>query len=159
MISSTVSSNYTGRKKDISVFQNPDPLLIGAQSVLPSFGKSARFCSGVQKLVQRYAIILLTNLNSQPAFTDFGTDFLYTVKAGISPVDQIRAAQIFNLASYDAVTLLKQYQSTDTSIPSDEKISDAKLTNLALAGGYAAFEVTIYTEAGDNIEFIIPLPK
>jgi hypothetical protein len=159
MILPTTSSNYTLRKKDISIFQYPDALAASAQDVRPAFGKMTRFCAGVQKLVQRYAVILLTNIDSQPDFKDFGTDFLYTIQGGISPVDQIRASQIFNLASYDAVTLLKSYQASHNDIPNDEKIASAQLTNMNLYAGYAAFEVTLYTEAGDSIEFIIPLPK
>lgn len=159
MAVASVSSNYTLRRKDISILQYPDPLFVGSQDVYPVFGRNARFCTGAQKLVQRYAIILLTNLTSQEKFPDFGTNLLYTLKAGISPVDQLRAAQIFDLASYDVLTTMKVYQSQNPSIPADEKIARATLTNLSLLGGAVAFEVTIITEAGDNLEFVIPLPK
>lgn len=159
MPASSISSNYSGRKKDISIFQYPDAALLGEQTVAPKFGKNARFCTGVQKIVQAYAVILMTNISSQVNYPGFGTNFLYTLQGGVSPVDYLRASQIFNLASYDALGSLKAYQSNRGDIPLDEQIASAELTNISLYGGQAAFDVTIKTEAGDNVEFIVPLPK
>jgi hypothetical protein len=159
MAVASVSSNYVGRKKDISILQYPNALLVGTQTVLPGFGKNTRFCAGAQKLVQRYAITLLTNISSQEKYPDFGTNLLYTLKAGISPMDQLKASQIFELASYEVVTVMKIYQTNHPEMPLDERLARATLTSLTLIGGLAAFEVTLITEAGDSLEFIIPLPK
>ena len=141
------TTDYTARKKDISVFQNPDGGLEGTQTVLPLFGKNPRFCAGVQKLVQKYAIILLTNISTQPNYPDFGTAFLYTINGGIDPTDKIAASQIFNIASYDAVATLRAYQSTDANIPADERIYSATLTGIALYStfiSFDAFEVVVF---------------
>lgn len=159
MAITSISSNYTGRSKDISILQYPDASLSDAQIVLPQFGQNARFCTGVQKLLQKYVIILLTNLKSQPSFPGFGTDLLYTLQGGISPVDRVRASQIFILASFAAVTELKKYQIANPTIPDDEKIVRAELLNLDLYGGYVGFSVKVVTAAGENISFIVPLPK
>jgi hypothetical protein len=159
MAISSISSNYSGRTKDISILQYPDASLPDAQIVLPQFGQNARFCSGVQKLLQKYVVILLTNLKSQPSFPDFGTELLYTLQGGISPVDRVRASQIFILASFAAVTELKRYQINNPTIPDDEKIVRAELLNLDLYGGYVGFSVKIVTVAGEDIPFIVPLPK
>lgn len=159
MAVASTTTDYTGRLKDISILQYPDATGTEAQTVLPSFGKHTRFCAGVQKLVQKYAVILLTNVGSQLAYPEFGTSFLYTMQAGISPVDRIRAAQIFSLASYKAVSTLRAYQEKTPGIPSDESIVRATLQNISLYGGYAAFDVVIHTEAGDTIDFVVPLPK
>jgi hypothetical protein len=159
MAIASISTNYTNRTKDISILQYPDASTVDAQIVLPQFGGNARFCTGVQKLIQKYAIILLTNIKSQPAFPTFGTNFLYTLQAGISPVDRVRASQIFVLASFQAVTALRRYQVANPSIPDDEKIVRAELVGLDLYGGYVGFSVNIITVAGDNISFVVPLPK
>jgi hypothetical protein len=156
---SKITSDYTERTKDISILQYPDASIIDTQTVLPQFGKHARFCSGVQKLAQRYTIILLTNITSQPEFPTFGTSLLFTLKSGISPVDRITAGQIFNLASYKAVEALRAYQSGKSSLHADEKIVNASLVNVGLYGGYAAFDVKINTEAGTSVPFLVPLPK
>ena len=155
----TTTTDYTGRKKDISIFQYPDAAVVGAQDVAVGFGKYGRFCAGVQKTAQRYAIILLTNVTSQPAYPTFGTSFMYTLQGGISPVDQIYARQIFTLANYKAVMAIKEYQATRTDIPTDEQLTNATLNNLSLYGGYVAFDVKIDTEAGGSIDFLVPLPK
>jgi len=159
MAVATISSNYTGRRKDISILQYPDASTASTQTMFPVFGKTTRMCAGVQKLVQKYAIILLTNINSQETFPLFGTDFLYPLRAGISPVDNLQATQLFNLASYAAVNTLKRYQIDNPDIPADETITTAELTNISVYGGSASFEVTIKTEAGDTIDFVVPIPK
>ena len=74
-------------------------------------------------------------------------------------MDSLLAAQIFNIASYNALNTLKTYQIGKDDIPLDEQIASAELTNISLYGSLAAFDVTIKTEAGDNVEFIVPLPK
>lgn len=154
-----ISTDYTARKKDINLFELPDASKAAAQTVLPKFGKNARFCAGVQKLIQKYAVILLTNVNSQANYPDFGTDFMYTLRAGISPVDKLRASQIFNLASYDAVSTLKNFQIDHPEIPLDERIASATLSSITLYGGLASFDVSITTEAGSTVDFLVPLPK
>jgi hypothetical protein len=153
------TTDYTGRKKDISIFQSPDATIVGAQDVMAFFGKQAKFCSGVQKLLQKYAILLLSDYGSQPNYPTFGTEFMSTIKAGISPVDKLAAIQIFSLASYDAVLALKNYQTTHPEIPLDERIVRAELRNTTLYSSYVAFEVVIYTEAGEAVNFVVPLPK
>lgn len=158
MIAST-STNYTDRKKDISIMHSPDATLAGPQRISLAFGKRGQFCAGLQKLIQKYAIILLTNVGTQFNYPVFGTDFLATIQGGISPVDSLRASQVFNLASYDAVSLLKVYQATRDDIPADERIVSASLTGISLYNSSAAFEVAISTEAGSSMNFIIPLPR
>jgi hypothetical protein len=152
------TTDYTGRKKDISVLQYPDGAISGPQPVVPAFGKVTRFCTGIQKLAQKYAVILMTNVSSQENYPEFGTSLLYTLKRGISPTDRLAASQIFRLASYIAVQAIKSYQIDRSDIPSDERIVNAELTDLVLYGGYAAFDVTITTEAG-SLKYIVPLPK
>lgn len=158
MIAST-STNYTGRKKDISVMHSPDATIAGPQNITVSFGKNGQYCAGLQKIIQKYAIILLTDTDSQLNYPTFGTDFLKKLQGGFSPVDKLKASQIFNLASYSAVNSLKTYQASRDDIPDDERIVSATLRNISLYNGSAAFDVDIATEAGSSMNFLIPLPK
>lgn len=153
------STNYTGRAKDISVFQTPDPSAVGPKEVFIGFGKHAKYCAGVQKLIQRYAIILLSGIASQPNYPEFGTAFMPKLKAGISPTDKLAAMQIFASASYDAVTALRNYQIDHPDMPLDEKIVRAELSSISLYGSAVSFNVLIYTEAGETITFLVPIPK
>jgi len=158
MIAST-STNYTGRKKDISVFHSPVATQKGPQNITVAFGKNGQFCAGLQKIIQRYAIVLLTNIGSQFSYPTFGTNLLFALQAGFSPIDKLRASQIFNLASYDAVNLLKTYQTTRDDIPQDERIVSATLRDISLNNGSASFDVAVATEAGSSMTFLIPLPR
>lgn len=173
MAISSIGSDYTGRLKDISILQYPDPTFSPAdvtstsfaqavyakQTVTPRFGKMTRYCAGVQKLVQRYTILLLTGLGSQPFFPEFGTAFMPSVQSGLSPTSRLLATQYFMLANYSVIVTLKAYQIDNPDIPTDERLANAELTDISLQGDYASFKVAITTEAGDDINFLVPLPK
>jgi hypothetical protein len=153
-----VTSDYTGRKKDISILQNPDPLMVGAQSVTPAFGSVGRFVAGVQKTIQRYAIILLTNINSQKHYPEFGTGFLSELSK-YSAVDALQARQLFVMASFSAVSLMQNYQSSHPEIPLDERIVSASLIDIVVNQQGVYFSISIKTEAGSILDFLLPLPK
>jgi hypothetical protein len=104
--------------------------------------------------------MLFTNLESQDNFPEFGTSLLYTLRRGVSLIDQLALRQLFSAASYSVVNTLKAYQnSTDLVLPADERIASAQLTNLTLSGSAVSFEVTITTDAGSSVAFVVPLPK
>ena len=153
------TTDYSERIVDVSVLQSPDATLPGGQSMAPSFGNPSRFCAGPQKLIQRYVILMLTNIGSQPEYPEFAAPFLWTLQAGISPVDTIRARQIFSIADYSVVGIIKNYQITNPNLPLDEQLASTKLLRLALGGGYAGFDVQLTTLAGSSINFLVPLPK
>jgi len=157
-IANTASTDYSGRQKDISIFQYPDATLEGPQNVDVSFGTRPRFCSGVQKLVQRYAIMLMTNIGSQPFYSDFGTSLLFSLQTGVSPTDKLAAAQLFRLASFDVVVEFKKAQRVAVT-PPDERIVSADLIDIVLQGGAVSFSVSIKTEAESVLDFLVPLPK
>ena len=159
MAISNISYNYVGRKKDISILQAATPLIKDRQIVSPEFGSTVKFCAGVQKLIQKYAIILLTNINSQGNFTEFGTSLIFNLKTGITPIDKISIAQLFSLASYQAVNTLLSYQAENPDIPEDEQISTAYLKDLVISKDSVAFDIAITTVSGNTVPFLIPLPE
>jgi hypothetical protein len=156
----SITSDYTGRKKDLDILQHPDASIPGAQNVTPTFTMSGRFCAGVQKLIQRYAIILLTDITSQQYYPNFGTTFMPRLNAS-SSVDRILARQIFTMASAVAVQTIKNYQIYKKDIPADERIVSASLEKIVVDAkrGGISFDVAISTEAGSVIDFLLPLPK
>ena len=155
----STTTDYTGRQVDISILQYPDALKLGAQDVAITLGDYGRYCAGVQKLIQRYAILLLTDVGSREDFPTDGTAFLPKIKNGSCVVDKLAASQLFAISSYAVVNLLKTYQSNNPTIPADEQIASAKLQNVSMYGGAIGFDVLIKTEAGDSIDFVIPLPN
>jgi hypothetical protein len=153
------TSDYTGRKKDISILQYPNVTAIDGAEVLPRFGNPSRFCAGVQKLIQRYMILMLTNVNSQDYYPEFATDFLWPLQAGIGPTDNITARQIFTLADYAAVNIIKNYQIDNPDLPLDEQLDFTTLRNISLYGSFVSFDVKLTTLAGEAVDFLVPLPK
>ena len=156
----SITSDYTGRKKDLSILQHPDATLLGPQTVTPAFGAPTRFCAGIQKLIQRYAIILLTNLESQPNYPEFGTRFIANLSIS-SSIDRILARQIFALANAIAIRTLQSYQIKTKNIPSDERIDNATLRNIVVdpRAGSVSFDIAITSDAGETVDFLLPLPK
>jgi len=159
MAISSTSTDYTDRKRDLSILHTPDPSTNDAIQVSVSFGRPSTFCAGLQKLIQRYVIILLTNLESQPGFPAFGTDLLTNLQSGLSPVDKLRASQLFNLASYAALDVIRKEQIQNPTTPKDERILSTSLEGIALSGGRASFRVKIETESETSAVFLVPLPK
>ncbi len=159
MAINTQATDYSGRKRDVSILQYPDSSSVNAQEVFPRFGKPSRFCAGPQKLIQRYTILLMTNLRSQEFYPAAGVDFLWTLQEGISPVDNITATQIFTTANYQTVVTIKNYQTENPDLPLDEQLERAELTGISISGGYVSFDVKLTTLAGSVVDFLVPLPK
>jgi hypothetical protein len=159
MAIATQTTDYSGRTRDVSILQYPNSASVDAQEVFPRFGVPSRFCAGPQKLIQRYMILLLTNIGSQEFFPGDGCPFLWTLQAGISPVDNITATQIFTQANYKTVLTLKNYQVNHPNDPLDEQLASANLLGISLQGGYASFDVKLTTLAGSTVNFLVPLPK
>jgi hypothetical protein len=102
---------------------------------------------------------MLSNINSQEFYPDFATDFLWPLQAGIGPTDNIAARQIFTLANYAAVTIIKNYQINNEDLPLDEQLDNTFLRNITLYGSFVSFDVKITTLAGEAVDFLVPLPK
>jgi hypothetical protein len=153
------TTNYSGRTVDVSILQYPNSQTVDTQDVFPKFGKPSRFCAGVQKLIQRYVILMMTNVTSQEYYPDSGVSFLWPLQAGVAPLDNIAVQHIFTLADYSAVTTIKTYQTNNPDMPLDEQLANTQLVNVSLGSSYVAFSVKLTTLAGTNIDFLVPLPK
>ncbi len=150
-----LSTNYSGRKVDLHIFQGvsaPNP-----SNITPSFGKISNFCSGIQKLVQRYAINLLTEIGSQPDFLTFGTDLIPTLSSKSLRYNKADLYNIFNLASVKVLREFLAYQST-TTVPDDEALNNAVLNDIVSSPGGISIRVTIVSLAQDQVQFLLPLP-
>jgi hypothetical protein len=151
------SNDYTGRQKDINLAHKIDPTSREKQKVSLSFGSVSSFCSGTQKLVQRYMISLLTALGSQSNTPEFGTDLLPTVTNNryVSLQD---LKHTFNFANWKVINEFRTYQNANPDLPADEQLNTATLSSLNVNKGVVHFQITLLTLAGDEIEFLVPLP-
>jgi len=153
---SYTTTNYSGRKKDLNIFGKVDPYNTDPQRITLGIGKVSSYVAGVQKLVQRYAIMLLTEMETQPVYPTFGT-FLVTNLRGSNRTPKDELIHYFNFANLKVLSEMHAYQQTNSD-PYDEQISTATLNSMVMAGDSLAFSVTIETKTGESVPFVIPLP-
>lgn len=157
---SSTTTDYSLRTRDISILQAPDPNKVGTQKVSAAFGKVSSFTAGIQKLVQRYTIMLMTIKGSQTNFPDFGTTFLSELMHRSNNMDTLALHHLFNFANLDVISQMKSYQSTlPTTAPLDEQIDTAQLVNVAANGDTVDFQILIKSRAGDTVQYVLPLPN
>ena len=153
-----LTTDYSNRSKDINIFSPVDPTSTLARPVAPSFGKVSSYCAGVQKLIQRYAISLLTAVGSQPAYPAFGTGLpARMLSSNLTTLDDISHA--FNFANAYVVNLFRRYQETAPATPLDEQLDTAMLISTTVdASRRLNFRVALYTRAGVTYDFLLPIP-
>ena len=154
---SGISTDYSTRKKDIHIFQNVD--VNKTATIAPSFGRISNYCSGIQKLVQRYAIALLTAIESQPGYPTFGTDLLTQLSNTNLTIDNVSLTHIFNFANYSVIQSFRTYQSNTDGLPLDEQLDTAILQDIIVNNGTASLSVQLFPVQEDAVTFLIPLPK
>lgn len=155
---SGTTSDYTNRTKDVLILGPVDALSAEIQNNDMSFGKPSRFCAGIQKLCQRYLIMLLTDLGSQTSYPTFGTNFLKQVKLRNSSLSKVDVEHLFNASSLKVLNQLRTYQSKNPDLPLDEQINTAFLEELVIEKDSASIKIRLSSLAGDDIVFLTPLP-
>lgn len=165
------TKSYVGRQLDVELLEHVEdmlpwqrvhPLVVGDYDT--GRGKveaTPRIVAGIEKAVQRYAKLFLTNLGSVKLAPNVGSHLLPKVQTG----------QVSNLAYFDhlcsianvhaLLAMEEDDQDTDSfgAIPDDERIVSTRITNLSLdrAASTARVSVFITTAAGDSFTFVIPV--
>lgn len=153
-----VSTNYAGRAIDLFIFQGAKP--VGDQLIAPGFGPgSGQITTGIQKLVQKWAILFFTELGSMEYQLELGTRFLTVASQG-GIRDVLQAKSEFNLAAQQIQQTLSLLEEANPDMPADEKLDSAKLIAVSLdkAAGKLNMTVTITSEAGTSHDVILPVP-
>lgn len=152
------NTDYTGRQKDISIFRGQNFQSSNPQPVKIVFGNPSQFCAGIQKLVQRFAVLFLTNLGSQTNYPAFGTNFPTAV--GINNnISSIRFTHLFNFASLSVLNTLRNYQAANPDLPLDEQINSVILQSFSSTPTSISCTIKIVSNAGDNFTFLLPIPN
>lgn len=139
------STNYSGRKRDLNISQKISPFVTGPQPVGYTFGKVSSYIAGVQKLVQRYLILLLnTGL----------TDKLQSSRDS-STQDAIHT---FNFLNWEVIQTLRNYQKKNPNTPEDEQLAGAQLLELTAVNGKVNIKIQLTTKAGEDVTYLLPIP-
>ena len=153
MIAGT-TTDYTGRLLDIQLLNTivvPDGIHEMRLSIL---AVEPKMVTGIQKLIQRYAILFLTSLEDIKYDPNTGTTFLPAMFGGAinSPG---RLTSYFAVGNSNVVSILKK---DIVGLPDDEILVSADLTdyNIDYARGWLYLRVTIINKAGDSTLFVVP---
>jgi len=155
---SEVTTDYAGRTRDINVLGPVDPSLSSVFVHPGTIGNPSSYITGVQKLVQRYAISFMTVLGSQPDFSDFGTRFSEAIYAG-ALISNNDIQHLFAFANDLVLQDFREYQSENTDLPEDEQIDTAYFDGSELVGSTAIIRIIIQALSGESVPFVLPLPN
>jgi hypothetical protein len=154
-LSATVK-DYVGRTVDLLAFDDArssgDTLLTPA---LVQPGQSGALITGIEKLVQRFLIELLTEQGSLDYQLARGTFFMTSLRAGVVRTSQDLFAE-FSSAEVDVRDNL-QLEEDFANDPADERYRAAELISASLFGDTATLTIRVDSVAGDSRTVIYPL--
>lgn len=161
-MNNTKSINYSGRLVDIELLQditNPSTAMQHVQ--ITNVGATPKYVTGIEKVIQRYTVALLTVLGDVHFAQSFGGPLIGALMRGtVSNISYL--GNVFGITSASAIqALATDDQNTKIygTIPADEQIVSAVLTdsNVDYNTGTVALSVTITTAAGSNYDFVVPV--
>lgn len=151
----TTVADYVGRKSDLLILQTSFPTggMVQAPMSLAQPGTGGLIVTGVQKLVQRIFIVLMTAKSSLKYLPNYGTTFTIDMSLGYwSTTAKVR--QSFQAAKADLMQQLKAEQlATD---PEDEQLEDIDLTSITIEADRISLSLLVRT-AADSYTFIAPI--
>ena len=148
----TTYVDYIGRLHDVMALTVPAE---GTGSVELAFNKGGEITTGVQKLAQRFFMLLFTPRGSVPYAADVGSDFLLALaNGGLRSVADVYTA--FSAALVDVREQLLAQETT--SDPNDERFDEAEIVNLRIDTATVYITVRLITVAGAEARYIAPIP-
>lgn len=139
------STDYSGRTRDLNISQGIHPTVAGSQPVTYTFGKNSSYLAGVQKLVQRYLILL------------FNTGLADQLRASKNSNTQ-DAVHIFNFLNWEVIQKLRDFQNKNPGLPEDEQLAGSELQNLTVVSDTISIKVQLTTKAGEDVVYLLPIP-
>jgi hypothetical protein len=153
--------NYAGRQVDIELLQSISRPAKIQQVSLSTVNDTPKIVAGIQKLAQRYALLLLFRLGDTPFDTEQGTSLLAAVVSG-TLINMGQVYHHFALANMSVrQNMASDDKNTDTfgAVPDDERLARARLIDASIDFGASTLSLTIRltTKAGSTITFIVPV--
>jgi len=151
----TTAIDYLGRTIDLLAFAGAQPsgdVLLTPQ--LAFAAQSGQITAGIQKLVQRFLLELLTESGSLAYLPTRGCDFMIDALAGIWRT-QIDVQQSFYSAMIDVGRNLTLEESVSDS--ADERFGSAELLNVVLTADKVSIQVAVTSLAGSSRTVLMPI--
>lgn len=154
------TQSVAGRQLDLEVLQTAG-LPYGTRELGLTFTDTeSRAVTGLQKLVQRFVLLLLTRYGDVKYAPETGTDFSTAMQNGVVR-NPGRLGTVFALAASDAVAQMRNDDALTDSygqIPDDERILSATLLDYEIDPVTLTLRIRfdISSVAGDNGVFVVP---
>ena len=152
----TTIAAYNGRDIDLAAYHGMQP---GGERLLTQelvgVDHGGRIVAGIQKLAQRFLVLLLTESGSVAHFPNKGCEFLTDARTGEfqAPLD------IFTSFSSALVDIERQLRAAeDVTDPDDERFESAEVLRVTLSNSSASIRVQVNSRAGSNYTFLTPIP-
>ena len=156
------SFNYNGRTVDIELLQSVQTPGAEQAVELALVTQLPRKVTGIQKMIQRYTMLLLSALGTVKFAPEQGTTLLSTVAGG--GLQTGSASFIFTAASSGVVLAMQDEDraydaATKTTTPDDERIVSASLIDFTVdyARATLVLNVQITNAAGTATVFVVPV--
>lgn len=134
---------------DVAAFQSDSPY---ATQALATPANNGLAVSGMEKLVQRFVLELMTVKNEVPQSAQ-GCDFVNRLIAGVASETDVFLA--FNASLNDVVNRLRAVErAADESV---EKLASVAILNLTLANGSLSLNLRLRNQTGETQNVSLPL--
>jgi len=151
------SVNYSGRSVDLFIFQGAIPA--GESRISLSFGDNGgEVITGIQKLVQTFTIMFLTERGTVKGHDDVGTEFVTAVRQG-RILDEADVKSEFLVAS-ELIQQKLDLEADANALPEDEQLLSTTLLDYTIDRGASklTMKVRITSVAGESREVFLPVP-
>jgi len=149
--------DYTGRLVDLFMFEGA--VAAGDQRIRLGFTeKGGQVTTGIQKLVQSFAMLFLTELGSIEAKPEQGTEFITAMRASRIQ-DESDVLSEFTLAK-ELVRQQLALAANENDFPDDEILDDATLDSYSLDANASKImlKVNVTSLAGASRVVVLPVP-
>jgi hypothetical protein len=145
---------YAGRTVDLLVFHGVRATGETQLSQTLADDQGGEICTGIEKLVQRFLILLCTRRGSVKFHPDEGTDFLTEVSNG-----SVRdVTDLFATFAFAVGLIRRQFRATQqASDQLDEQFQKAILNSASISGGQVRMQITLTSNAGTARQVILPV--
>ncbi len=121
-----------------------------------SFGQTRSLgVRGIQKLVNVFAKFLLTPIGTDPLDLNYGTNLTSLIGSNVVLND---VKEILDIAVDATVAAIQAFQTGQSSIPDDERLASASVTDYIVveAGPGFAAQILIRNVSGQQLQLVLP---
>lgn len=153
------TKSYAGRQVDIEALKHVEKML-RIQRVHPDVNTDPRIVAGIEKAVQRYAKLFLTDIGSDKLAPRVGSQLVSRARSG-NVSNYAVLDSLYAIANRNALAAIRADDQNELfgEIPDDERIVSTRLVDMELDRSTATIRIHVFitTAAGDTFTFIIPV--